>query len=75
MPNLRGKMIENLLFFLSRGGSRSVEFMQRILERVEKEQFVQKGEIRDHIMMVGICNKYSLNMPVLFSQIEQAFYD
>lgn len=50
-------MCENVLFFFSRSGSgKNLNIIQKLIQKVEDEKMVEKGEFRDHVMLMNISN-------------------
>ena len=71
MPNLTGKMAENLLFFFSRAGSENYALLNDLLSHIEKNDFVRKGEVKDIIMLMAVMNQYKIDNKGLWVQIEK----
>lgn len=67
-------MCENALFFFSRAGSgQNKGIVEAIMRRVSNEKMVEKGMLRDHVMLMSISNSFKLDLPELWNQIEAIF--
>ena len=75
LNDLDGKSSENLLFFLMRATSQNQSLVSNLLGHIQQHKFIETGQVRDHIMVMNVCNRYKINAPYLFSQIEKAVLD
>jgi hypothetical protein len=65
---LSPKAIENLMFFLDRchqPRSEDIEIINELMGSITTSEHVMKGEIRDHLLILSLLNKYGLDHNVL----------
>jgi len=67
VPFLNAKMIENLLFFLSRVGSENHSILIDLISSIEKNDYLAKGEVKDVIMLMAVMNQYKIDNKNLWS--------
>ncbi|TNV82727.1 hypothetical protein FGO68_gene13221 [Halteria grandinella] len=74
IDTLKAKMLENVIFFFSKCGTQQNSFIiTMLLKKVQDEKLVETGEVRDHVMLMNLCNQYKVDTPQLWDQIEAFF--
>jgi hypothetical protein len=57
-------MVENLIFFFSRVGThKNAKIIDTFIKKVQDERMVEKGEVRDHVMLMQVINQYKFDVP------------
>lgn len=60
MQYLKGKMSENLVFFLTRLGSQNENLITSLLNYIQQEKYIETGEVRDHITLLNLANNFKI---------------
>jgi hypothetical protein len=67
MESLTPKQVENVIFFFSRVGDQTNTFIvSNLVKRVQDKNMVETGAVRDHVMLMNICNLFKLDTPQLW---------
>ena len=45
------------------------------MDNITKDELILKGEIRDHLLMLSLIQKYGLDQNLLIQQIEYVFHE
>ena len=66
------------MFFLDRchqPRGEDFEVVNTLMDNITKDELILKGEIRDHLLMLSLIQKYGLDQNLLIQQIEYVFHE
>lgn len=55
---MNGKMVENLFLFLIRLDSQNENLYTALINYVQQEKFIEKGQFRDHVVLMRVANNF-----------------
>lgn len=73
VKDLDAQTTENLIFFLqNKGEIRNTTLVQRIMQNIEDESWIETGAVRDTIILVRLLNEHRsfFTMEKLWDQLE-----
>ena len=76
--HMTNKSQENFMFFLDRchqPRGEDFEVVNTLMDNITKDELILQGEIRDHLLILSLIQKYGLDQNLLIQQIEYVFHE